>query len=131
MIPVGQWGAQELLAPYTKTPKPFPRKHIRMLAGPPVPLDDLIALPRTQQVINSATERIMAAITALVEELRGEQAPAAAVRPAQGRGQAHRRPAQDRPAGEAVNQHHKVAVFGAGLVGDGVLRSCSPTPATR
>ena len=34
MIPVGQWGAHELLPPYTKTPKPFPRKHIRMLAGP-------------------------------------------------------------------------------------------------
>lgn len=76
VIPVGQWGAQELLPPYTKTPKPFPRKHIRMLAGPPVPLDDLIALPRTQQVINSATERIMAAVTGLVEELRGEHAPA-------------------------------------------------------
>jgi hypothetical protein len=40
-----------------------------------VPLDDLMALPRTQQVINTATERIMAAITELVEELRGEQAP--------------------------------------------------------
>ena len=76
VIPVGQWGAHKLLAPYTKTPKPFPRKPIRMLAGPPVPLDDLIALPRTQQVINSATERIMAAVTALVEELRGEHAPA-------------------------------------------------------
>ena len=37
VIPVGQWGAHELLPPYTKTPKPFPRKHIRMLAGPPVP----------------------------------------------------------------------------------------------
>ena len=47
-----------------------------MQAGPPVPLDDLLALPRTPQVINAATDRIMAAITALVEELRGEQAPA-------------------------------------------------------
>src|SRR3954469_22213137 len=69
VIPVGQWGAQELLPPYTKTPRPFPRKTIRMLAGPPVPLDDLVALPRTQQVINSATDRIMAAIVDLVEEL--------------------------------------------------------------
>jgi 1-acyl-sn-glycerol-3-phosphate acyltransferase len=75
VIPVGQWGAHELLPPYTKTPKPFPRKHIRMLAGPPVSLADLVALPRTQQVINTATERIMAAIVVLVEELRGEQAP--------------------------------------------------------
>jgi 1-acyl-sn-glycerol-3-phosphate acyltransferase len=75
VIPVGQWGAHELLPPYTKTPHLLPRKHIRMLAGPPVPLDDLVALPRTQQVINSATARIMAAIVELVEELRGEKAP--------------------------------------------------------
>jgi 1-acyl-sn-glycerol-3-phosphate acyltransferase len=75
VIPVGQWGAHELLPPYTKTPHPFPRKHIQMLAGPPVPLDDLVALPRTQQTINTATERIMAALTDLVEEIRGEQAP--------------------------------------------------------
>jgi hypothetical protein len=47
-----------------------------MLAGPPVDLSDLMALPRTQQVINTATERIMAAITELLEEVRGEQAPA-------------------------------------------------------
>jgi 1-acyl-sn-glycerol-3-phosphate acyltransferase len=75
VIPVGQWGAHELLPPYTKTPKLFPRKHIRMVAGPPVPLDDLVDLPRTQQVINTATDRIMAAIVELVEQLRGEQAP--------------------------------------------------------
>ncbi len=76
VIPVGQWGAHELLPPYTKTPHPFPRKHIEMLAGPPVDLADLAALPRTQQVINTATERIMAALVGLVEEIRGEQAPA-------------------------------------------------------
>jgi 1-acyl-sn-glycerol-3-phosphate acyltransferase len=76
VIPVGQWGAHELLPPYTKTPKLFPRKHIQMLAGPPVPLDDLVALPRTPQVINTATDRIMAALVELVEELRGEKAPA-------------------------------------------------------
>ena len=75
VIPVGQWGAHELLPPYTKTPHLFPRKHIRMIAGPPVPLDDLVALPRTQQVVNTATERIMAALTELVAELRGEPAP--------------------------------------------------------
>jgi 1-acyl-sn-glycerol-3-phosphate acyltransferase len=76
VIPVGQWGAHELLPPYTKTPHPYPRKHIQMIAGPPVDLSDLVELPRTQVVINTATERIMAAITELVEQIRGEQAPA-------------------------------------------------------
>jgi len=76
VIPVGQWGAHELLPPYTKTPHPVPRKHIRMLAGPPVPLADLVARARSPQVINEATDRIMAALVALVEELRHEKAPA-------------------------------------------------------
>ncbi len=75
VIPVGQWGAHKLLPPYTKTPKLFPRKHIIMQAGPPVPLEDLVALPRSQQVINTATERIMSAVTELVEQVRGQQAP--------------------------------------------------------
>lgn len=75
VIPVGQWGAHELLAPYAKKPDLFPRKRIVMKAGDPVDLSDLVALPRSAEVISRATGRIMSAITALVEELRGEQAP--------------------------------------------------------
>lgn len=76
VIPVGQWGAQQLLAPYAKKPDLFPRKRIQMLVGPPVDLADLLGQPRTTAVVQQATDRIMAAITALVEEVRGETAPA-------------------------------------------------------
>jgi 1-acyl-sn-glycerol-3-phosphate acyltransferase len=76
VIPVGQWGAQELLPPYTTRPHAFPRKRIVMRVGEPVELDDLRAQPRTAAVVNEATERIMAAITRQVELIRGEQAPA-------------------------------------------------------
>lgn len=75
VIPVGQWGAQELLAPYAKKPDLFPRKLVQMRVGDPVDLADLIGKPRTATVINEATARIMAAITALVEEVRGGTAP--------------------------------------------------------
>ena len=75
VIPVGQWGAQELLAPYSTKPRPFPRKHLTMKAGDPIDLADLVAQPRTQAVVNQATDRIMAALTGLVEEIRGEPAP--------------------------------------------------------
>lgn len=75
VIPVGQWGAQALLAPYAKTPRLFPRKHVTMKAGDPVDLSDLLALPRTPDVVQQTTDRIMAALTALVEEIRGETAP--------------------------------------------------------
>ncbi|GAA1766902.1 lysophospholipid acyltransferase family protein [Nocardioides hankookensis] len=76
VIPVGQWGAQEILAPYAKKPDLFPRKLITMKVGTPVDLSDLVDQERTPAVIQQATDRIMAAITALVEEVRGEQAPA-------------------------------------------------------
>ena len=76
VIPVGQWGAQEVLPPYTKTPHLVPRKAIVMRAGDPVPLDDLVAQPTSPETTAEATERIMAAITSLVADLRGETAPA-------------------------------------------------------
>ena len=74
-IPVGQWGAQDILPPYTKTPRLWPRKHVTMKAGDPLDLADLVAQEHTADVIAKATDRIMAAITALVADLRGEPAP--------------------------------------------------------
>lgn len=76
VLPVGQWGAQQLLAPYAKKPDLFPRKLIRMKVGEPVDLADLLARPRSPEVVAEATDRIMAAITSLVEDVRGGTAPA-------------------------------------------------------
>ncbi len=76
VVPVGQWGAQQVLAPYARKPDLFPRKRITMLVGDPVDLADLVGREPTPQVVQQATDRIMAAITALVAEIRGEQAPA-------------------------------------------------------
>jgi 1-acyl-sn-glycerol-3-phosphate acyltransferase len=77
VIPVGQWGAQDILPPYSRKPDVFPRKHLIMKAGDPVVLDDLLALPPTTEVVAKTTERIMAAITSILVELRGEAAPTA------------------------------------------------------
>ncbi|RYB95369.1 1-acyl-sn-glycerol-3-phosphate acyltransferase [Nocardioides oleivorans] len=76
VIPVGQWGAQEVLPPYTKTPHLVPRKNIVMKAGDPVDLADLVAAEQSAEVTAEATDRIMAAITTLVEDVRGGTAPA-------------------------------------------------------
>jgi len=76
VIPVAQWGAQDILAPYTKRPRLIPRKTISMSAGRPVPLDDLRDRPLTPEVLREATNRIMDEITRLLEGIRGEQAPA-------------------------------------------------------
>ena len=76
VIPIGHWGAQDVLYPYAARPRLVPRKHITMKAGDPVPIDDLRALPPTAQVVHQTTDRIMDSITAIVADLRGEKAPA-------------------------------------------------------
>lgn len=76
VIPVGQWGAQALLAPYSKKPDLFPPKLIRMEVGPPIDLSDLAAQPRSAAAIAEATDRIMTTIKGLVADVRDEPAPA-------------------------------------------------------
>ena len=76
VVPVAQWGAHEILAPYTKRPHLLPRKTISMTAGRPVDLEDLRAQPLTPDVLAAATDRIMDDVTRLLEEIRGERAPA-------------------------------------------------------
>jgi len=76
VIPVGQWGAHEVLPPYTTRPRLVPRRRVVLKAGDPVELSDLTGPHPTARLVNQATARIMAALVAIVEELRGEQAPA-------------------------------------------------------
>lgn len=76
VIPVGQWGAQDLLAPYAHRPDLLPPKEIAFKAGDPVLLDDLVAREHTPEVVAEATARIMEAVTRQVEDLRGTPAPA-------------------------------------------------------
>lgn len=75
VIPVAQWGPNELLEPYGKRPRLFPRKTMRVRAGRPVDLSDLYGKPLTGALLREATDRIMAAITVELEKVRGEQAP--------------------------------------------------------
>ena len=76
LIPIAQWGPQDVLGRYAKMIKPIPRKRVTVVAGPPVDLSDLYGRPHDTAVLREATERVMTAITALLEEIRGEQAPA-------------------------------------------------------
>ena len=76
VIPIAQWGPQEILWPYAATPRLFPRKTMVLKAGDPVDLDDLRDQPMTPEVLHEATNRIMDDITSLLEEIRGEKAPA-------------------------------------------------------
>jgi 1-acyl-sn-glycerol-3-phosphate acyltransferase len=76
VIPVAQWGAHRLLGRYKKLVKPFPAKRITVVAGPPIDLDEFRGKPIDNKVLRGATDRIMATLTSMVEEIRGESAPA-------------------------------------------------------
>lgn len=75
VVPVAQWGAQEVLAPYSGRPHLRPRRTMHVVAGPPVDLDDLRHRELTPVVLHDGTERIMTAITELLAGIRGEPAP--------------------------------------------------------
>jgi 1-acyl-sn-glycerol-3-phosphate acyltransferase len=76
VIPIAQWGPQDLLARYGKVLKAVPRKTVTVVAGPPVDLSDLYDRPHDTVVLREATERVMSAITALLADVRVEQPPA-------------------------------------------------------
>lgn len=76
VVPVAHWGAQELFPRYAKRIYPFPRKTVRLVTGRPVDLSAFAGKPLDKNTLEQATDAIQDAVTALLEGLRGEQAPA-------------------------------------------------------
>jgi len=74
VIPVAQWGAHRVLPPYSKLPRLFPRHTVHVHAGPPVDLTDLQGRPIDAELLREGTARIMAAVTGLLQEIRGQRA---------------------------------------------------------
>jgi len=74
LIPAASWGAQMILPRYSKRISLFPKKTVTILFGPPVDLSEFTDTKDSKSVA-LATEKLMTAITALLEELRGESAP--------------------------------------------------------
>ena len=75
LIPVAQWGPQEIMRPYRREFRLLPRKTMHVWAGPPLDLDDLRGIEPTTEQLEQATDRLMTAITSLLEEIRGTSAP--------------------------------------------------------
>ncbi|NYH53644.1 1-acyl-sn-glycerol-3-phosphate acyltransferase [Nocardiopsis arvandica] len=76
VVPVAHWGDQNILPYGSKKPSLFPRKRLEFRAGPPVDLARFRDQPLTGSVLKEATEVIMADITALQAQIRGEEPPA-------------------------------------------------------
>lgn len=71
LIPVAQWGPQDILWPYRKGFHWFPRKTMYINVGEPIDLSELGSEP-TEAQFAAATERLMDRITELQAEIRGE-----------------------------------------------------------
>jgi len=76
LIPVAQWGAQEIIGTYAKRIKLFPRTLVHVHAGPALDLSPWLGKPINQQVLIEVTNFVMDTITSMLEEIRGEKAPA-------------------------------------------------------
>lgn len=83
LIPMAQWGTQEIMGRYQKGLSLWPlRKPVRVLVGDPIDVEDLRGRASEPAALTEATSRLMNAITALLEELREEKAPAERWNPA-------------------------------------------------
>ena len=72
LVPMMQWGPQEILWPYSKRPHLLPRKTIHIRIGDPIDLSDLEGQELTEKLLRTATDRLMDTLTAMMAEVRGE-----------------------------------------------------------
>jgi 1-acyl-sn-glycerol-3-phosphate acyltransferase len=82
VIPVGHWGAQDILPYGSFKPHVVPRRTVHMIAGPPVDLSEFAGQPLDSQTLRAATDKVMTEVAALVGKLRGEDPPARPYHPA-------------------------------------------------
>ncbi len=75
VIPMAQWGPEQVMRPYKNELHLIPRKTMKTVVGPPIDLDDLRSDEPTVEALRQATDRIIGVITSMLEELRGQKAP--------------------------------------------------------
>jgi 1-acyl-sn-glycerol-3-phosphate acyltransferase len=76
VVPIAQWGVQEILAPYASRPRLVPRRTMHVHAGPPLDLDRFRGGPPDAVRLRAVTDLVLASITDLLAGIRGERAPA-------------------------------------------------------
>lgn len=75
VIPVARWGTREILDGYHKRFRPFPRHDVVTLVGEPVDLSAYRNQPVTSDLLREVTDLLMADVTRLVAQIRGETPP--------------------------------------------------------
>ena len=87
VVPVAQWGAQDILDTARRRLSLRPRRLVRFRVGPPVDLSRWSGREPTAEVLREVTTAVMDAVTAELEVLRGERAPAHRYDPRRSRGE--------------------------------------------
>lgn len=82
VIPLANWGTQDVLPPGRILPRVFLRKRVTVVAGPPVDLSKWAGGPRTRTALDATTAAIMSDVAGLVGEIRREIPPARPYDPA-------------------------------------------------
>jgi 1-acyl-sn-glycerol-3-phosphate acyltransferase len=72
LVPLMQWGPQEILWPYAKKLRLFPRKTMHIRVGTPLDLSAYADKPITEAVLHEATGQLMDTLTSMMADLRGE-----------------------------------------------------------
>ena len=75
VIPVAQWGPQEILPYRARRPKLLPRHTMKVVAGPPVDLSAFAGKPITAELLRAATDHVMHTVAELLAGLRGGTPP--------------------------------------------------------
>lgn len=79
VIPMVQWGAQDVLDRYLRKPNLFPRKQVWVRALPEVDLSDLYDRADDPAAWEEATQRITSRIITALEEIRGIEMSSAVI----------------------------------------------------
>jgi 1-acyl-sn-glycerol-3-phosphate acyltransferase len=76
VIPVAAWGIGDVLAPYNKIPRIWPRSKITLRAGEPIDMSFWYGKEDDPAALAEATKHIMGELTTMLEDIRGEKRPA-------------------------------------------------------
>jgi 1-acyl-sn-glycerol-3-phosphate acyltransferase len=76
IVPVAHWGTQAVMGRYSNKIHLFPRHDVHVKVGDAVDLSEFVGKPLDAKLLAAATAKVMDEITALLEDLRGEKAPA-------------------------------------------------------
>lgn len=73
LVPVVQWGPQQILVPYTRRLRFFPRTTIRVRIGTPLDLSAFAGRDVDDVLLHEATGALMNTLTDMMIELRGQK----------------------------------------------------------